>query len=167
VCVCVWRELRLSLVLTTLQPYNTSIHPSREPSVVPTSSLAGASMSGGSGTSRQHWPLGETQALLNVWAEHSVQRQMEGLSRNEEVIQYMVAELAKLGIRRTSTQVREKLKKLRQQYKAVKSREQTKSFPFFELMDSVLGDKVAPHHLGHTDHTAGHLLPFYFYYAVR
>ncbi|KAG7272307.1 hypothetical protein CRUP_011232 [Coryphaenoides rupestris] len=111
-------------------------------------------MSGGSGTSRQHWPLGETQALLNVWAEHSVQRQMEGLSRNEEVIQYMVGELAKLGIRRTSTQVREKLKKLRQQYKAVKTRDQTKSFPFFDLMDSVLGDKVGPHHLDHTDHTA-------------
>ncbi|XP_059931643.1 uncharacterized protein LOC132474785 [Gadus macrocephalus] len=105
-----------------------------------------------SGNSRQHWPLGETQALLNIWADDSVQKQMEGMCRNEEVIQYIVNELSKMGIQRTTIQIREKLKKLRQQYKAVK-RDETKTFPFFEMMDSVLGDKVGLHLLD-ADHTA-------------
>ncbi|KAJ3591354.1 hypothetical protein NHX12_009299 [Muraenolepis orangiensis] len=106
-----------------------------------------------SGTSRQHWPLGETQALLNLWAEDGVQRQMEGVCRNEEVIQYMVDQLSKMGIQRTTVQIREKLKKLRQQYKAVK-RDETKTFPFFDLMDSVLGDKGGLHMLD-ADQTIG------------
>ena len=115
-----------------------------------------------SGNSRQHWPLGETQALLNIWSDDSVQKQMEGMCRNEEVIQYIVNELSKMGIQRTTIQIREKLKKLRQQYKAVK-RDETKTFPFFEMMDSVLGDKVGLHLLD-ADHTAGQLL--YNFYAL-
>uniref|UniRef100_UPI003AADD71D uncharacterized protein n=1 Tax=Centroberyx gerrardi TaxID=166262 RepID=UPI003AADD71D len=92
------------------------------------------------GNSRQYWSMGETKALLNIWADDNVQQQMEGVCRNEEVIQFMVDELAKLGIQRTTTQVREKLKKMRHLYKTVK-RDGRKNFPFFELMDSVLGGR--------------------------
>ncbi|XP_044059409.1 uncharacterized protein LOC122879406 isoform X4 [Siniperca chuatsi] len=89
-------------------------------------------------TSRQYWSMSETKALLNIWADENVQQKMEGVCRNEEVIQFMVEELAKLGIQRTTTQVREKLKKMRHLYKTVKS-DGRKKFPFFDLMDSVLG----------------------------
>ncbi|XP_051253651.1 uncharacterized protein LOC127362228 [Dicentrarchus labrax] len=88
--------------------------------------------------SRQYWSMSETKALLNIWADETVQQKMEGVCRNEEVIQFMVEELAKLGIQRTTTQVREKLKKMRHSYKTVKS-DGRKTFPFFDLMDSVLG----------------------------
>ncbi|XP_029923750.1 reticulocyte-binding protein 2 homolog a-like [Myripristis murdjan] len=91
--------------------------------------------------SRQYWSMGETKALLNIWADENVQQQMEGVCRNEEVIQFMVEELAKLGIQRTTTQVREKLKKMRHLYKTAK-RDGRKNFPFFDLMDSVLGGRV-------------------------
>lgn len=90
-----------------------------------------------SSNSRQYWSSTETKALLNIWADESVQQQMN-VCRNEEVIQFMVDELAKLGIQRTTTQVREKLKKMRHLYKTAK-RDGRKNFPFFDLMDSVLG----------------------------
>lgn len=95
------------------------------------------------GNSRQYWSMGETKALLSIWADENVQQQMEGVCRNEEVIQFMVGELAKLGIQRTTTQVREKLKKMRHLYKTVK-RDGRKNFPFFDLMDSVLGKAIGP-----------------------
>ncbi len=91
--------------------------------------------------SRQYWSMSETKALLNIWADDNVQQKMDGVCRNEEVIQFMVEELAKLGIQRTTTQVREKLKKMRHLYKTVKI-DGRKNFPFFDLMDSVLGRRV-------------------------
>ncbi|XP_056139100.1 uncharacterized protein LOC130115457 [Lampris incognitus] len=90
--------------------------------------------------SRQYWSMSETKALLNIWADEAVQQQLEGVCRNEEVIQFMVDELAKSGIQRTTTQVREKLKKMRHLYKAAK-RDGKKNFPFLELMDRVLGGR--------------------------
>ncbi|XP_033953974.1 uncharacterized protein [Pseudochaenichthys georgianus] len=89
-------------------------------------------------TSRQYWSMSETKALLNIWADEDVQQQMEGACLKEEVSQFMVEELAKLGIQRTTTQVREKLKKMRHMYKTSKINGR-KPFPFFKLMDSVLG----------------------------
>lgn len=82
--------------------------------------------------------MSETKALLNIWADKNVQQQMEGACRNEEVIQFMVEELEKLGIQRTTIQVREKLKKMRHLYKTAKN-DGRKNFPFFDLMDNVLG----------------------------
>ena len=90
--------------------------------------------------SRQYWSMSETKALLNIWADRNVQQQMEGACRNEEVIQFMVEELEKLGVQRTTTQVREKLKKMRHLYKTAKN-DGRKNFPFFDLMDNVLGQR--------------------------
>ncbi|XDV52268.1 hypothetical protein PO909_021012, partial [Leuciscus waleckii] len=88
----------------------------------------------------------DTKALLSIWAEERVQRQFDGVCRNEDVIKYIVAELAKLSIQRTTLQVREKIKKLRAQYKAIKTHNgqsgaQRRNFPWFELMDGVLGHR--------------------------
>ncbi|XP_073805066.1 uncharacterized protein [Danio rerio] len=95
---------------------------------------------------RQYWSVEDTRALLNIWAEENVQRQIDGVCRNEDVIKYIVAELAKAQIQRTTVQVREKLKKLRAQYKAIKihngqSGAHRKNFPWFEIMDGVLGHR--------------------------
>ncbi|XP_051579858.1 myb/SANT-like DNA-binding domain-containing protein isoform X2 [Myxocyprinus asiaticus] len=97
---------------------------------------------------RQYWSVDEIEALLNIWADENVQRQIDGVCRNEEVIKYIVAELAKLCIKRTTVQVREKLKKLRAQYKSVKTHNgqsgaQRKNFPWFKIMDGVLGHRHA------------------------
>ncbi|XP_065129112.1 uncharacterized protein [Paramisgurnus dabryanus] len=95
---------------------------------------------------RQYWSAEHTRALLTIWAEDNVQRQFDGVCRNEDVMKYIVAELAKINIQRTTSQVREKLKKLRAQYKSVKihngrSGAQRKTFPWFDLMDEVLGHR--------------------------
>ncbi|XP_052008078.1 myb/SANT-like DNA-binding domain-containing protein isoform X2 [Xyrauchen texanus] len=97
---------------------------------------------------RQYWSVDEISALLNIWADENVQRQIDGVCRNEEVIKYIVAELSKLCIKRTTVQVREKLKKLRAQYKSVKTHNgqsgaQRKNFPWFKIMDGVLGHRHA------------------------
>ncbi|XP_026119691.1 uncharacterized protein LOC113098817 [Carassius auratus] len=95
---------------------------------------------------RQYWTMEDTKALLCIWAEDNVQRQFDGVCRNEDIMKYIVAELAKLGIQRTTMQVREKLKKLRAQYKVVKTHNgqsgaQRRSFPWFDIMDGVLGHR--------------------------
>ncbi|XP_077053509.1 uncharacterized protein LOC143749576 [Siphateles boraxobius] len=95
---------------------------------------------------RLYWSVEDTKALLSIWAEERVQRQFDGVCRNEDVIKYIVAELAKLSISRTTLQVREKIKKLRAQYKAIKTHNgksgaQRRNFPWFDLMDGVLGHR--------------------------
>ncbi|KAL1276288.1 hypothetical protein QQF64_035911 [Cirrhinus molitorella] len=95
---------------------------------------------------RQYWSIEDTKALLSIWAEEHVQRQIDAVCRNKDVIKYIVAELGKLNIQRTTVQVWEKLKKLRAQYKSIKihnsqSGAQRKNFPFFDIMDGVLGHR--------------------------
>lgn len=65
-------------------------------------------------------------------------------SAEKDVIKYIVAELAKLSIQHTMMQVRDKLNKFRAQNKAIKmhngqSSAQRRSFPWFNIMDGVLG----------------------------
>ncbi len=95
---------------------------------------------------RQYWSVEDTRALLSIWSKDNVQRQFDGVCRNEDVIKYIVAELAKLSIQRTTMQVQDKLKKLRAQYKAVKTHNglsgaQRRYFPWFEIMDGVMGHR--------------------------
>ncbi|KAI9547959.1 hypothetical protein NQZ68_012976 [Dissostichus eleginoides] len=111
-------------------------------------------------TSRQYWSMSETKALLNIWADEDVQQQMEGACLKEEVSQFMVEQLAKLGIQRTTTQVREKLKKMRYMYKTSKINGR-KPFPFFKLMDCVLGRRGgAEGELGTSETPKGLIAPW-------
>ena len=92
---------------------------------------------------RQFWSPSDIRALLAVWAEDDVQGKIDGVCRNEDVMRHISAELVRLGIQRTTAQIREKLKKLRAQYKAVKvhngrSGANAKKFPYFDMMDAVL-----------------------------
>lgn len=92
------------------------------------------------------WSVEDVKTLLTIWAEDSVQRKIDGVCRNEDVMKFISSEMAKVGVFRTTRQVREKLKKLRASYKAAKihngrSGVAPKKFPFYDLMDSVLGHR--------------------------
>jgi len=44
-------------------------------------------------TDRLYWCSEESRALLKTWADDTVQRQIDGVCRNEEVMKYIVARL--------------------------------------------------------------------------
>lgn len=98
--------------------------------------------------SRQYWSTEEIQALLAIYCESDIQKQLDGIVRNDDVYKLIVRELEKVGIIRNVKQVREKIKKLKQQYKTVhannnKSGAARHSFPWYDLMHSVLGHRPA------------------------
>lgn len=90
------------------------------------------------------WSDDEVQALLSLFAEESIQQQLHGATRNDKVYACISARLGDLNIHRSSKQVREKLKKLKQDYKKIKdhnnrSGSDRKSGKWFERLDAVLG----------------------------
>lgn len=90
------------------------------------------------------WSDDEVQALLSLFAEESIQQQLHGATRNDKVYACISARLGDLNIHRSSKQVREKLKKLKQDYKKIKDHNNRsgcdrKSGKWFERLDAVLG----------------------------
>nr|XP_046152738.1 myb/SANT-like DNA-binding domain-containing protein 2 [Oncorhynchus gorbuscha] len=65
------------------------------------------------------WTSQEVHALLTLWADESVQEQLLAY-KNEHVYATFSSELAVLGFKKTSRQCRDKLKKLRQEYRQIK-----------------------------------------------
>ena len=57
------------------------------------------------------WSFAETTALLNLWGDISVQRQLNSASRNRPIFQRLQQDLAVLGFNRTWQQCRVKIKK--------------------------------------------------------
>lgn len=90
--------------------------------------------------------MNETQTLPAVWSKKTVQDDLAGSTRNKKVLLDIAGKLEGMGIRRTFVECREKIKKLRQQYKTPKkynntSRADGKTFRWFNRMDAVLGEK--------------------------
>lgn len=102
------------------------------------------------------WSERETRAVLEVWSEGEIQRQLQGAVRNDIVYSRIVAELAKRGYKRTVTQCRAKIKALKMRYKQMVDRlrrsgagresdeesDESSEFPYFALLDSVLGGRA-------------------------
>ncbi|KAM3594044.1 uncharacterized protein V6R79_001130 [Siganus canaliculatus] len=59
----------------------------------------------------------EVQALLRIYAEEEIQREFKSANRNYKVYAKIYARLSEMNIEHTVKQVREKLKKLKQDYK--------------------------------------------------
>lgn len=65
------------------------------------------------------WLYSEVCALLDVWADHDIQQQLAGRLHNMCVYDKISKRLLSLGIDRTGEQCREKIKKLKRDYKIV------------------------------------------------
>ena len=94
------------------------------------------------------WGDEETLKLIQLWGEDSIQAQLEGCKRNAQVFAKIASELREAGYERTVLQCREKIKKLRADYRKIRdSHNKTgtgrKKWKFFEVIDVVIGHKPA------------------------
>ena len=81
-------------------------------------------------------------------ADEKIQRELDGATRNEKVYQEIAQLMAAHGYQRTYQQCREKLKKLKSDYRVIKdhngrSGSSRKSWRWFNLMDSIYGHRPA------------------------
>ena len=114
---------------------------------------------------RLDWSEEETLKLIEIWGEDSVQAELEGCKRNKQVYEKIVRGMRAAGYNRTFVQCREKIKKIRTEYKRVKdhndeSGRDRKDFVYFEKLDTILGHRPAtqPEHVIDTSapETLGH-----------
>lgn len=95
---------------------------------------------------RSPWSHEETQALLAVWSEDKIQRNLVESFRNENVYMEMSDRLSALGMIRSAKQCREKIKKLRHEYRRIK-RGNERGGPFrrrwYDVMDAIMNGKPA------------------------
>ena len=94
------------------------------------------------------WTDEETTKLIEIWGEEEIQVQLEGCKRNIHVYERIARELCDIGYERTAVQCREKLKKLKSEYKKIKDNNnetgrKRKHWRFYDAVNNVLGCKPA------------------------
>ncbi|KAL2081029.1 hypothetical protein ACEWY4_022882 [Coilia grayii] len=94
------------------------------------------------------WTHSEVQSLLTIYSENDIQREFGMWRRNEKVYQKISLRLAELGIHHSSKHCRDKIKKMKQDYRRIKEQEsmgdpnKTPSRPlWFEALDAILSQK--------------------------
>ncbi|XP_069487706.1 bifunctional phosphoribosylaminoimidazole carboxylase/phosphoribosylaminoimidazole succinocarboxamide synthetase isoform X2 [Ambystoma mexicanum] len=91
----------------------------------------------------KHWSVEEIRALINVWSDPNIQRQLRGTLRNKGIFEHIAAVIQKFGIDRDWKQCRTKYKNLKHEYKLVKqckdSGNPSKMMHFFNELDAILG----------------------------
>ena len=68
------------------------------------------------------WTAAETKLLIDTWSQDSIQKQLHGTKRNDNVFAQIVNTLAKRGYHRTVQQCRAKIKYLKKRYKEIADR---------------------------------------------
>ncbi|CAM4287397.1 unnamed protein product [Leuciscus chuanchicus] len=94
------------------------------------------------------WSTQEVQTFLGIIGEERVQRELDGMVRNEKVFQHVSERMAVEGYQRTSEQCRIKCKKLRSDYRKVKDHNSRsgvhrKNWKWLEMMDAIYGHRPA------------------------
>ncbi|XP_029985216.1 uncharacterized protein LOC115415717 isoform X1 [Sphaeramia orbicularis] len=96
---------------------------------------------------KQTWSEEETRCFLTLWASSEVQDQLDGASRTKPVFEKIQSGMAVAGYERSLEQLINKLKKLKRDYRNQKRLFGSSGRPhgpsYFDLMDSVLGDRPA------------------------
>ncbi|KAM4617609.1 putative inactive 1-aminocyclopropane-1-carboxylate synthase-like protein 2 isoform 1-T1 [Discoglossus pictus] len=89
-----------------------------------------------------NWSDPEVLELLQLWANDSVQMELESCLRNQHVFNRIAEVLREKGIHRTGDQCREKIKKMKLEYRRLKDNNKTlrggRAWKFYEVMDRVL-----------------------------
>ena len=96
------------------------------------------------------WSESETPYLIHLWGEESIQVQIEGCKRNKQIFAKLAGQMEEEGSERTGSQCREKVKKLRGDYRKIKDNNNEsgrvrRSSKIFEAKDRILGHKPAIH----------------------
>nr|XP_055049624.1 uncharacterized protein LOC129435206 [Misgurnus anguillicaudatus] len=95
------------------------------------------------------WSTAEVQCLIDIWADESIQKQLDSTHKNSEIFGRIRDYLCSRGYKRTIDQCREKLKKLRAQYLKVRdalrrsgsSSDEKDRFPWYDAVDKIIGLK--------------------------
>ncbi|XP_017338143.1 myb/SANT-like DNA-binding domain-containing protein 2 isoform X2 [Ictalurus punctatus] len=92
------------------------------------------------------WTDEDVQALLNIYAEENIQKEFESSARNAKVYQKISARLGEMGIQHSPQRCREKIKKMKQDYKKIKDYNRVngsnrRSGKWFEKLDAILGQR--------------------------
>ena len=95
-----------------------------------------------------NWSDLETFKLVEIWGEEEIQALLEGCTRNRPVYNKIARGMLEAGYERSGVQCRDKLKKLKSEYKKVKDNnnetgKQRKAWKFYCCMNEVLGNKPA------------------------
>ncbi|MCI4384646.1 hypothetical protein PGIGA_G00041190 [Pangasianodon gigas] len=94
----------------------------------------------------EKWTDEDVQALLNIYAEENIQKEFESSARNAKVYQKISARLGEMGIQHSPQRCREKIKKMKQDYKKIKDYNRVngsnrRSGKWFERLDAILGER--------------------------
>ena len=93
------------------------------------------------------WSDNEVLKLLEAWGDENIQAQLEGSTRNIKVCAAVAQTLLEsTGVQRTAVQCREKIKKLKAEYKQIKnhnnrSGRNRKTCKFLPQLDAILGHR--------------------------
>ncbi|XP_014898319.1 uncharacterized protein LOC106953796 isoform X2 [Poecilia latipinna] len=92
------------------------------------------------------WSKKEVQALLAYWANPVIQEELRRNVRNNAVYNSLSAKLASLGFSKSAQKCKEKIKKLKQDYRRVKNSQHVgwARTAWFGILDEVLGSQGAP-----------------------
>ena len=105
----------------------------------------------------QNWSEHEIQALVSLWSEEGLQRELKKSVRNDFAYARISRELVERSYIRTAEQCRAKVKSLKTKYKQIVDRlrrsgtgresdeesEVPSDFPFFEDIDAVMGGRAS------------------------
>ena len=98
--------------------------------------------------------------------DSAIQSRLDGASRTADIWQDVVGQISAAGFRRTSKQCNDKMKNLKQDYKNFKdghnrSGHDRSNWPYYDLMDDVLGDRPAtrPRTIIDTTHSSSTSIP--------
>ena len=95
------------------------------------------------------WSKEEIYKLIEVWGDDSVQAQLNGCKRNQHVFSKISSELLEAGYERSAAQCRDKIKKLKGEYRKIKDKRNRSGegryseWEYFDAIDNVLGHRPA------------------------
>ena len=92
------------------------------------------------------WEDSDILCLLEILGDSEIQKQFEGSTRNKKIFETISKRLAERDILRTAVQYREKVKKLRAEYKQIHdhnnvSGRNRKTIRFLPQLDAILGHR--------------------------
>ncbi|XP_060932320.1 1-aminocyclopropane-1-carboxylate synthase-like protein 1 [Limanda limanda] len=90
-----------------------------------------------------NWTDPEIVELLQLWSDEAVQVELESSLRNQRVFDRIAHVLRDKGIFRTGDQCREKIKKMKLEYRRIKDNHKMRSWRFYDVMDRVLANRPA------------------------
>ncbi|XP_072525840.1 1-aminocyclopropane-1-carboxylate synthase-like protein 1 isoform X2 [Salminus brasiliensis] len=97
-----------------------------------------------------NWSEPEVVELLQLWSDEAIQVELDSCLRNQHVFNRIAAALHGRGVYRTGDQCREKIKKLKLEYRRIKENQRSargagRAWKFYSVMDRVLtGRPVQP-----------------------